>query len=308
MFGLDQFDFDVVWRPMYVFLTIAVIIGYLYLVGPWREKHYPGEPPVKLTKKVLFIVAAILYYLTNGGPSSLLGHIYFTFHMVNMALSYLIVPPLVLAAVPGFIWKKVFSRPFWKPFKFLTHPIAALILFNMSFSIYHIPFIHDYVMTHFTVHRLYYFMMLVFAFLMWQHVISPVEEWIRLSYVKRMAFIFANGVLLTPACALIIFANEPLFAIYNDPEIWVKAMGYCIPGDTSYLLTQFEGGPLFFNMFSVLEDQQMGGIIMKLLQEFMYGVLLAILFKEWYRKEYNSSEENDKKTQQAIERLALERQ
>jgi len=307
MLGLQYFDFDVVWKPMYIFLTIAVIIGYLYIVGPWREKHFPEEPPVKLTKKLLFMIAAVIYYVTNGGPSSLLGHISFSFHMINMAFSYMIVPPLVLASVPGFVWKKMFSARFWRKFKFLTHPIASLILFNMSFSIYHIPFVHDYVMTHFTVHRLYYFMMLIFAFISWSHVITPVKEWVKLSYVKKMAYVFANGALLTPACALIIFAKEPLFAIYSDPEVWVKAMGYCIPGDTSYLLTKFEG-PQFFNKFSALHDQQGGGIIMKLIQEVMYGALLAVLFREWFKKEHNNSEENDRKTQQAIERLALERQ
>ena len=106
-----------------------------------------------------------------------------------------------------------------------------------------------------------------------------------MSHVKRMAYIFANGVLLTPACALIIFSNEPLYAIYNDPQVWVNAMGFCIPGDTSYLLTEF-GGPQFFNTFTTLEDQQAGGIVMKLIQEVTYGVLLAFVFREWFTREH----------------------
>ncbi|URN92593.1 MAG: cytochrome c oxidase assembly factor CtaG [Candidatus Pristimantibacillus lignocellulolyticus] len=289
MFGLQYFSFQAIWSPMFLFATIAVVIAYLYIIGPWREKHYPMEKKVSGGQIALFISAALLYYITNGGPSSLLGHIMFSFHMVNMSISYLIVPPMVLASVPSFVWKKVFSAPMWQKFKFLMHPIVTLILFNMTFSVYHIPVIHDYVMTHYTVHNIYYVVMLIMAFMMWWHVITPVKEWAKLAHVKKMAYIFANGVLLTPACALIIFTNASLYAIYNDPEVWVQAMGYCVPGDTSFLLEQFEG-PQFFNMFTVIEDQQTGGIIMKLVQEVTYGVLLGFVFRDWFNKEHKQED------------------
>lgn len=301
MLGLEYFSFQAVWSPMFLFATIAVIIAYLYVVGPWSEKHFPMEAKATGGQKVLFIAAAMLYYITNGGPSSILGHILFSFHMVNMSISYLIVPPMVLGSIPSFIWKKVFSVPFWRKFKFLMHPIVTLILFNMTFSIYHIPIVHDYVMTHFTVHRVYYVVMLIMAFMMWWHVITPVKEWAKLSHVKKMAYIFANGVLLTPACALIIFTGDTLYSIYSDPEVWVKAMGYCIPGDTSYLLalSQYEG-PQFFNMFTALEDQQAGGIIMKLVQEVTYGILLAFVFREWFTREHHQEDIDAKLLEDAM--------
>lgn len=299
MFGLQYFSFQAVWSPMFLFGTIAVIIAYLYVVGPWREIHFPMEASATWMQKSVFIAAAILYYVSNGGPTSLLGHIMFSFHMVNMSISYLIVPPMILWSVPAFVWKKVFSASFWRKLRLLMHPIVTLLMFNMAFSIYHVPIVHDYVMTHFTVHRLYYIMMLIMAFMMWWHVISPVKEWAKLTHVKKMAYIFANGVLLTPACALIIFSTNPLYAIYNDPDVWVKAMGYCIPGDTSFLLEQFEG-PQFFNFFTALEDQQAGGIIMKLIQEVMYGVLLAFVFREWFTREHDQDDMDAKLLEKAM--------
>ena len=304
MLGLQYFSFQAVWSPMFLFATIAVIIGYYYITGPWQEKHYPMESQLSAGRKSLFVVAALLYYLANEGPLSLLGHISFTFHMVNMSLSYLIAPPLVLLAIPSYIWKLLFSKPFWQKLRFLMNPIFTLVFFNMSFSVYHVPFVHDYVMTNFTVHRLYYLVMLVAAFMMWWHVVHPVKEWKGISHVKKMAYIFANGVLLTPACALIIFAPEPLYAIYNDPDIWVKAMGFCIPGDTSFLLEQFQG-PQYFNAFSIIEDQQLGGIVMKLVQEFTYGLILAYVFRAWFKSEHRDNE--NETTEQLLEKLALER-
>lgn len=299
MLGLQYFTFQAVWSPMFLFAMIAVVIGYLYLVGPWRERHFPLEPPVSFGRKLLFITAMILFYLAFEGPLSLLGHIMFSFHMTNMALLYLIAPPMVLVAVPGYVWKRAFSAAFWGKFNFLMHPIVTLILFNMLFSVYHIPVVHDYVMTHFVIHRLYYVVLLIAAFMMWWHVVPPIKEMAKLSHVKRMAYIFANGVLLTPACALIIFSDAPLYAIYNDPQIWVRAMGYCIPGDTSFLLEKFEG-PQFFNSFTVLEDQQAGGIIMKLIQEFTYGVLLAMVFREWFTREHKQEAKDEQLLRDAL--------
>lgn len=299
MLGLQYFSFQAVWSPMFLFATIALIIGYLYVVGPWRERHFPMESPVALGKKLLFITAALLYYLAYEGPLSLLGHIMFSFHMTNMALLYLIVPPMVLASVPGYVWKFAFSASFWRKLKFLMHPIVTLILFNMMFSVYHIPVVHDYVMTNFVIHRLYYLVMLIAAFMMWWHVITPIKGMEQMSHVKRMAYIFANGVLLTPACALIIFSSDPLYAVYNDPQVWVNAMGYCVPGDTSFLIEQFEG-PQFFSSFTTLEDQQAGGIIMKLIQEVTYGVLLAMVFREWFTREHKQEAIDEQLLQDAL--------
>ena len=285
MLGFQYFSSEAIWSPMFIFLTAAVIIAYYYFVGPWQLKHFPLEAQVSGSRKLLFVLAAILYYLANEGPFSLLGHIYFSFHMVNMAVSYLIVPPLILLAMPTYIWKLIFNRPSFKKLRFLMHPIFTAVFFNMSFSLYHLPIVHDYVMTNFVIHRLYYLIMLVAAFMMWWHIVSPVKEWNQLSHVKRMAYIFIDGVLLTPACALIIFSPEPMYTIYNSADLWVKAMGFCVPGDTSFLYGLYNDSNAFLAL-SKIEDQQLGGIVMKLLQELTFFLILAYVFKQWFKKEH----------------------
>ncbi|MEK3885353.1 cytochrome c oxidase assembly factor CtaG [Paenibacillus sp. PL2-23] len=279
------FSFAELWNPMFLFAMIGVVILYYYMIGPWREKHAPGENAATVKQKTLFVSAIAFIYLCHGGPFNLLGHLMFTFHMVNMSISYLIVPPMVLLGIPAFLWRAAFSAPFWRKLRFLMHPVITLLLFNMLFSLYHVPIVHDYVMTNFAVHRVYYAVLFLTAFMMWWQIACPVPEWNRLSDVKRMAYVFANGVLLTPACALIIFSDAGMYATYNDPQVWATAMGYCIPGDTNYLIGQF-GGPEFFNKLGIVDDQQLGGIVMKLVQELMYGIILAYIFKQWFKREH----------------------
>ncbi|KQN97180.1 cytochrome c oxidase assembly factor CtaG [Paenibacillus sp. Leaf72] len=289
MLGLEYFSFEELWTPWYMFGTIAVLILYFYLNGPWREKHSPQEVSATGKQRFMFVVSAILYYLCNGGPLNFLGHLMFTFHMFNMSISYLIVPPMLILSIPAFMWRKLFASKKWRSLNFLMNPILSLLLFNLLFSFYHVPVIHDFVMTHYTIHRIYYFVMLIAAIMMWWQIACPVPEWNRLTDLKKMAYVFANGILLTPACALIIFASSPLYAVYNDPNVWVQAMGYCVSGDPTRLLTMFDG-PQFFNLMEVVEDQQLGGIVMKLLQELMYGIILAYIFSQWYKREHKEDD------------------
>ncbi|MUT65341.1 cytochrome c oxidase assembly factor CtaG [Paenibacillus sp. NEAU-GSW1] len=287
MLGLQYFSFEEVWTPWFMFIMALIVIAYFYVIGPWREKHAPAEPSATVMQKIMFVTSIIMLYIVHGGPLSLLGHLMFTFHMINMSVSYLIVPPMLLLSIPAFVWRKVFEPAWWSKLNFLAHPIAAILLFNVLFSVYHIPLIHDYVMTHFTIHRIYYVVLLITSMMMWWQISCPVPEWNRLTDLKKLAYVFANGILLTPACALIIFATSSMYSIYNDPQVWVEAMGYCVTGDPSRLM---ELGPQFFNLMDPAEDQQLGGIIMKLVQELMYGIILGYIFLHWFRKEHKDDE------------------
>ncbi|OUM94694.1 MAG: cytochrome c oxidase assembly factor CtaG [Thermobacillus sp. ZCTH02-B1] len=286
---LSYFSFEELWSPFFFFGVALAAIGYLYWTGPWRENHLPGEPPVGASRRTLALSGFALFYLAQGGPLELLGHLNFMFHMINMSLSYLIVPPLVLLGTPAFIWRSLFGAAFWRKFRWLTSPILSLLLFNGLFSFYHVPAVHDYIMTNYVIHALYYAILLIAAFLMWWHVVGPVPEWNRLSELRKMGYIFANGLLLTPACALIIFAGEPLYRVYTDPAIWADALGYCIGGNAAAVL-ELAGGPSAFTVLGPFEDQQTGGIIMKLVQEVMYGSILAYVFYQWFRKERDAEE------------------
>ncbi len=284
MMGLEYFSFSELWSPVLLVFTMAVGVLYTFVVGPWRT-HFKGNAPVPIPRQITFLIALFLLYLAQAGPLSLLGHLMFTFHMVDMAISYFIVPPMLIYSIPDWLWRWAFGRKFWHPFRVLVHPLISLFLFNLLFSFYHMPNIHDWIMVHTTVHAWFYFVLFVTAMMNWWHVQCPIPEWVRLRPFVRIGYIFSNGLLLTPACAMIIFAGEPLFGVYNDPNIWAQAMKYCVSGDPAQLLAEFQGGPKFFNLMSAEDDQQLGGIVMKLLQEFMNIGALFVVFINWFRQE-----------------------
>jgi putative membrane protein len=118
---------------------------------------------------------------------------------------------------------------------------------------------------------------------MWYPVIVPLvtDEEEGMSDLKRMVYIIANGVLLTPACALIIFSQTTLYNAYTDPETFARVLGYCLPnGDVSGINLE----ALMGATNSALEDQRFGGVLMKLGQEIVYGFFFGWTFFGWVRR------------------------
>ena len=104
---------------------------------------------------------------------------------------------------------------------------------------------------------------------MWWPLVNKLDEYKSLSGLKKVAYVFASGVLLTPACALIIFNDQPMYATYSDPAVWMEAMALCVPA--GMLANSNLNGPEMFASMSLLHDQQLGGVLMKVIQEIIYG-------------------------------------
>lgn len=274
---LSIFGFEAMWSPYFFVSLVAVTIVYFWLVN--RSKQ-----PTTTKQKTLFVTAIVLLYICKGSPVDLLGHLMFSAHMTQMAVLYLIVPPLLIKGIPSWMFEAVFRiRMIRSIVAFTTKPLIALFLFNGTFSLYHVPLIFDVVKTNMWLHALMTTTIFIAAMMMWWPLVNDVHGFPRLSGVKKVGYIFADGVLLTPACALIIFADTPLYATYYDPAAWMNALALCVPQST---LASLElSGPEMFSSMSLLHDQQLGGVLMKVIQEIVYGVMLFYIFIEWYRKE-----------------------
>lgn len=120
--------------------------------------------------------------------------------------------------------------------------------------------------------------------MMWWPILNPLPVAGDLPELRKMGYVAMNAILLTPACALVIFANEPLYLTYTDPQVWAVALGYCIPKGADFILENFSG-PQAFYILPPLEDQQLGGVIMKVVQEIIDIIILAYIFFKWYAKE-----------------------
>jgi putative membrane protein len=291
---LDIFGFKALWSPYFLLILIAITVGYFVLTTKYRSLFLDSEP---LTKKQggLFLLSMILLYAIKGSPIDLLAHLMFWVHMIQMAALVLVVPPIFILSIPNWFWRKLFSNGVVNSvFVVLTKPLIALIVFNGLFSFYHVPMIFDHVMQNVWLHAGYSILLFIVATFMWWPLLNQMPDHQTLSGLKKVGYIFADGILLTPACALIIFADTPMYGTYSDPHVWGQVMSLCV-GTANFESLNLSGPELFSSM-SLLHDQQLGGVLMKIIQEIIYGVILGHVFFEWYRKDQADSEREMKQT------------
>ena len=231
-----------------------------------------------------FLLAMILLYVVKGSPIDLMSHIMFSAHMTQMAILYLVIPPLFIISIPDWLWREmVAGRSRQVIFSFFTKPLIALLVFNILFSFYHLPQVFDFIKSNMVLHAGYTTFLFISAIFMWFPLVSHLPEREGLSGVKKVAYIFVSGILLTPACALIIFASSPIYGTFTNPESWANAMRLCVPSSTLSGLNL--SGPEVFSGIPPLEDQQLGGVLMKIIQEIVLGYVLGVTFFAWYKKE-----------------------
>ncbi|WP_088067767.1 cytochrome c oxidase assembly factor CtaG [Gottfriedia luciferensis] len=284
MINFGMFGFKALWSPYFLVFLVLVTLGYFYIINKQKKPTH-----TTLTKeKVYFVIGILLIYISQGSPIDLIGHIIFSAHMTEMAILYLVAPIFIIIGIPNWLWRNILKNNVVNSiFKFVTKPLIALIVFNVVFSIYHYPLVFDAVKTNNVYHFLFTNMLFFMALFMWFPVINSLPERQTLSDIQKIGYMFGNGILLTPACALIIFAGHPFYATYNDPVLWSKSMELCVSPDILKSLNI--SGPDVLNIMSAREDQQVGGIIMKIIQEIVYGSVIGYNFFKWAKREQNGN-------------------
>lgn len=245
------------WDIVLNLVFIAIALVYILITGP-LVKFIPGATPVTGLRRFSFIMGLMFFYFAEGSPLKLLSHELFSIHMLQMSILYIVMPPLLLLGIPG--W---FVRPLLKIkvilslLNFFTKPLIILFLFNGLLSVYHVPVVFDMIMENHLYHNIAHTILLITALCMWWSVVCPVEEMDTVKPLHKLGYIFANGVLLTPACALIMFAESTIYSMYSQVSP--------------------------FSMMAPLQDQQTGGVIMKITQEVVYITAIALVFSRWFR-------------------------
>ncbi|MEW9676588.1 cytochrome c oxidase assembly factor CtaG [Lentibacillus sp. L22] len=283
---LQIFGFRALWSPYYMIFIVGLCLAYYLITIRFRHRFGVEEKPTG-KQQIMFYVGMLLLYVVKGSPIDLLSHIMLTAHMAQLAIYFLVFPILMIKGIPVWIWNWFVHLPVIHPvLKLLTKPIISLLLFNTLFSLYHIPAVFDFSKESPVAHTVFGLIILVAAFIVWFPVLTPLKEFNKLSPILKIGYIFANGVLITPACVLIIFADAPLYAAYSESGAWMQALALCVPGDVMQgLTTSTITGPEMFSPMSTMEDQQLGGIIMKLMQEITYGIILGRVFFSWFTRE-----------------------
>ncbi len=250
------------------FLIGWLLLGgaYLLIAGPLR-KHFPGAERVPISQLAAFWGGMLVMLLSLQGPlHELSDYFLFSAHMVQHLLIMLVVPPLLLLGTPGWMIRPVLRVPGMTPIaRVLTRPVAAFLLVNIIFGIWHFPDPYDLMMRDHFVHKTMHVMIMVVGTILWWPVMSPLPELPRIPGPVQMLYLFILGVPMMAVAVIIAFADEHFYRWYAlAPRIF----------------------PL-----SELEDQRLGALIMWVPGALVMWLGITFTYFRWSRREIREDEE-----------------
>lgn len=282
---LQIFGFRALWSPYFIVFIFSLALLYYLITGPLRFNYGIEEKPT-IKQQLSFYGGLVLLYIVKGSPIDLLSHIMLTAHMIQMAIFFFIFPILILKGIPVWIWEKVVTaRGFRHIFRFLTKPLIAVLLFSALLALYHVPAIFDFTKSSQIVHNSTSIIILFLAFTMYWPVMPPIKSHDKMHPLIKMAYLIFSSVVVTIACALIIFSESLLFNAYSADGMWIQAMSLCVPADVLDGLASTISGPEMFSPLTAKNDQQLGGIIMQMMQVTVYGFIVGRIFFTWFSQD-----------------------
>jgi len=240
-----------------IWLLILFLIGaYTYavkVIGP--QAGVPKNQTLSRKNLIAFIGAIGLLWFSTDWPMHDISEEYlYSVHMFqHMVLAYF-VPPLVLLAIPEWLFRAVIGEG--KAYRFvkrLSKPIVAGLLFNVVVMITHIPGLVNRSAESSPLHYAMHILVVTTALCMWSPICSPAKEF-HIGYAGKTIYLFLMSVVPTVPAAWLTFAEDSVYKHYNIP---IRVWG-----------------------LSVETDQQLAGAVMKTGGSiFLWTIVIFIFFK-----------------------------
>ena len=240
-----------------IWLLIVFLIGaYTYAVkvmGP--QAGVPKDETLSRKNLIAFIGAIGLLWFSTDWPMHDISEEYlYSVHMFqHMVLAYF-VPPLVLLAIPEWLFRAVIGEG--KAYRFvkrLSTPIVAGLLFNVVVMITHIPGLVNRSAESSPLHYAMHILVVSTALCMWSPICSPAKEF-QIGYAGKTIYLFLMSVVPTVPAAWLTFAEDSVYKHYDIP---IRVWG-----------------------LSTETDQQLAGAVMKTGGSlFLWAIVIFIFFK-----------------------------
>jgi putative membrane protein len=237
------------WHPEVALGLEALLVGYLFLMGPLRRRRNWGPRPSRWRVGAFLGGLAILAAALLGPLAEWAEHVALSAHMVQHLLLILVVPLLWLLGLPAWLVAPLARAPVIGRVGFgLTRPLVALALASAVQILWHVPAAFDAALRVERLHALEHVSFLATGLLLWWPVAGPAAEWPRPAPPAQLLYLFLATIPMMAIAAPITLAEEVLYPAYAaggrpwplDPRadqelagvlMWVGGMfGYLVAG------------------------------------------------------------------------------
>jgi len=247
------------WQPyLGVWLLVTGLVVFRLLAE--RSRTCVKDDP-QVRARVLYLLGALVLWIAADWPVGPLGAGYLlSVHTAQYILFTLVAPPLLISGTPRWMLRRLI-RPRWAfgLASFLSRPLIAFAIFNIVMLGTHLPAVVDGL----TASQLGSFAVdmswLVSGLVFWWPIIGPLPELEPLAYPGRIVYLVVNVFIPTVPAAFLTYARYPIYSLYElAPPV---------------------------GSLSTIEDQQLAGLIMKIVGGFIVFGTASVLFFQWSQAE-----------------------
>ena len=251
------------WDPL---VLVGLLAGLaLYTSGLVRSRGRRGRL-LPWWRPTLFYAGWLALAASLVSPLDALGDDLFFIHMTQHVVITMVATPLMLLGAPfvpvmrgfppgfrrGVVIPVVRSAWVRRPLRLVTQPLVALALYVVVLWVWHAPALYGLALRAAPAHALEHLSFAGAAMAFWWVVIDPVPLRSRIGYLPRLPYLVAAAVQNIALGAYITFAATVLYPFYDTADrLWG---------------------------LTVLEDQQLAGLIMWVPGSMMYLLALFVVF------------------------------
>lgn len=229
---------------------MTILLGWLYLYVTRLHSNTTGVNHDSDLKHVIaFVSSLIVLYGAMGSPVAFLAeNTSFPLFVVQMLLMTLVLPWLIHASIPSWIWSSIFEVKWvYKAFRVLTHPYTALVMYNAIASLFLLPAVFDANLHYNWLHILDQGVLMITAIFLWWPLTNNSTEFPRLSKGLQLLYVLFGSNFMMPIPVLLLIAQHPWY----DPYV----------SSTTH------------SLLAAIAGQQMGGLLMIIGMACVYGLL-----------------------------------
>lgn len=240
---------------------LAISVLYILAVWPLR-KYLAPEQPFERWRAVSYFTGVWILILAVATPLDEIGETYlFSAHMLQHVILIFLLPPFLLWGLPHWLVAFLFrTEGLGKVLAFLVKPVVSCFLFNFMLAFWHIPAFYELALRDSFIHLLEHVCFVATAILMYWPLMEPGGEDQRSHSGIKLLYILGVSIGQLPLFAALTFSTKVFYPTY-------------------------EAAPRYIADLSPLEDQILGGAIMKFAAVIYMFLGLCVYFYRWYRAE-----------------------
>jgi len=196
---------------------LDVVAGVGLLAGAWSGAWLArrARPSLREAAALAVALAAVLVML-NGPVHELSERYLFSAHMVQHLVLTLVVPPLLLAATPGWMIDALVARGgLGRLTRAVTRPVPALALYTIALVGWHLPAAYALALEVHAWHVVQHLTLMATATLAWWPVLGRSAAAPAVPYPAQILYLFAFGIPMTAVAAMITYAEDLLYPFYE---------------------------------------------------------------------------------------------